>query len=105
MKRILILFQLVLFGQANAQNPFAASAFYKEFQKVVSDGRDGFAACRSVQLKTGYDALQKEFRTRCMLPLADSGKIVLPHEADPYVIYYFEANKTRLKVDQAGVDL
>jgi hypothetical protein len=40
-----------------------------------------------------------------MLPLADSGKLVVPVNGNAYLLYYFEPDKLRLKVDQRGADL
>jgi hypothetical protein len=38
--------------------------------------------------------------------LADSGKIVFPVSVNrPYVVYYFEPSRSRLKVDQRSTDL
>lgn len=103
---MIILFQFFVFLQTHAQsNEFAATAFYNEFRKIYTDGQKGFSSCRGSQHKTGYEELQLEYRAKCVLPLADSGKIVIPVSASPYAVYYFEPNKTRLKVDQLGVNL
>ena len=106
MKRNLILFQLFfLFASANAQNEFAATGFYKEFKKIYADAQDGFKDCKASQRKTGFEAIATEYRSKCNLPIADSGKIVFPLAANPYAIYYFQPDKSRLKVDQQGVYL
>ena len=103
---MIILFQFFVFLQAHAQdNEFAATAFYNEFKKIYNDAQLEFSTCKGVQKKTGYEELQSEFRAKCILPLADSGKIIIPARANPYAVYYFEPNKTRLKIDQLGVNL
>lgn len=40
-----------------------------------------------------------------LLPLADSGKLVFSEVSRPYVIFYFETSKSRLKTDQKGTEL
>jgi len=106
MKRILIFqFLFLLLAKANAQNEFAATAFYTEFKKIYEDGQTGFLNCKAEQRKTGLEDLQKEYRIKMLLPLADSGKLVVPSKGSPYVIYYFEPDKLRLKVDQRGANL
>lgn len=105
MKRIIILFQLFAFSALHAQNEFAAAAFYSEFNKIYSDAQAGFINCRGSSCKTGFEDLQQEYRLKCQLPLADSGKIVIPHTNTPYAVFYFEPDKLRLKVDQRSVNL
>lgn len=105
MKRMLILFLLFVLTKANAQNEFAAAAFYNEFKKIYADGQTGFTACKGVKRKADFEELATEYHAKMMLPLADSGKLVLPFSSNPYVIYYFEPDKVRLKVDQRGADL
>src|SRR5687768_10426314 len=105
MKRILILFQLFAFSGLHAQNEFAAAAFYSEFKKIYNDAQAGFTNCRGNSFKSGFEEIQCEYRLKCSLPLADSGKIVLPHSTSPYAIFYFEPDKLRLKVDQRSVNL
>src|SRR5688500_8385136 len=106
MKRMIILFQLFAFANANCQdNEFAATAFYNEFKKIHTDAQSGFSSCKGKQRKTGYEELQEEFSTRCILPLSDSGKLIFPKTANPYIVYYIEPDKTRLKVDQRAVNL
>jgi hypothetical protein len=105
MKRFLFIFSLFLFVRASAQNEFAAAAFYKEFRKIYSDGQTGFQTCKGSLHKTGLEAIQAEFRSKCLLMLADSGKIIFPRKGNPYAIYFFEPDKYRLKVDQRGLNL
>ena len=102
---MLILFLLFVFTQANAQNEFAATAFYNEFKKIYIDGQRGFAACKGVKRNAEFEELATEYRAIMMLPLADSGKVVFPISGNPYVIYYFEPDKVRLIVDQRGANL
>lgn len=105
MKGMLILFLLFVLSKANAQNEFAATAFYNDFKKIYADGQTGFTACKGAKRKTGFEELALEYRAKLMLPLTDSGKVVVPVSGNPYVIYYFEPDKMRLKVDQLGVNL
>ena len=105
MKSVLILFLLLVLIKANAQNEFAANAFYNDFKKIYTDGQTGFTACKGVKQKTGFEELASEYRVNIMLPLADSGKLVVPVSGNPYVIYYFQPDKMRLKIDQLGLHL
>ncbi len=102
---MLILFLLFVLTQANAQNEFAATAFYNEFKKIYTDGQIGFANCKGAKRKSEFEELAIEYRAKLILPLADSGKVVFPVSGNPYVIYYFEPDKMRLKVDQRGANL
>ncbi|MEI2737491.1 MAG: hypothetical protein V9F01_01750 [Chitinophagaceae bacterium] len=105
MKRMLILFQFFVLNKANAQNEFAATAFYNEFNKIYADAQTGFLICKGTKRKSEFEELATEYRAKLMLPLADSGKLVVPVTGNPYAIYYFEPDKIRLKVDQRGVNL
>ena len=102
---MVILFQFFLLTQAQAQNEFAATAFYNEFRKIYTDAQEGFSACKGMPRKTGYEAIQSEYRVKCHLPLTDSGKIIVPVNGKPYAMFYFEPDKLRLKVDQRSVNL
>ncbi len=105
MKRIPILFLLFVLTKANAQNEFAATAFYTDFRLVFEDAQKGFSACKGTKRNSEFEELADEYHTKIMLPLADSGKVVVPVKGNPYIIYYFEPDKVRLKVDQRGVNL
>lgn len=100
---LLLVFCAVTRG--HTQNEFAATAFYQEFKKISADAQSGFSACKGTKRKAEYAELAEEYRAKLMLPLADSGKVVVPKEGNPYVIYYFEPDKVRLKVDQRGMNL
>jgi hypothetical protein len=102
---MLILFLFFQFTKAASQNEFAASAFYTDFRLVFEDAKAGFKLCKGEKRIDEFDELSAEYNTKLMLPLADSGKLVVPFKANPYVIYYFEPDKVRLKVDQRGVNL
>lgn len=102
---MLILFLLFVLTEVNAQSEFAATAFYNEFRKIYADGQTGFAICKGAKQKSEFEELASEYQAKLMLPLADSGKIVFPVTGNPYVIYYFEPEKMRLKVDQRGANL
>ena len=88
-----------------AQNEFAATAFYNEFRKIYADAQEGFVKNRGAKKISEFEDLVDEYKVKWLLPLADSGKIVFPVTGTPYVLYYFEPSKTRLKVDQRGVYL
>lgn len=87
------------------QNEFAATAFYNEFRKIYADAQEGFVKNKGAKKISEFEDLVDEYKVKWLLPLADSGKIVLPVTGTPYVLYYFEPSKTRLKVDQRGVYL
>jgi hypothetical protein len=106
MKRILLIpVFLIALDQAKAQGEFAASAFYNEFKKVYHDAQSGFTVCKGDMRKTGIQDLVTEYKIKCILPLSDSAKIVEQANGKTFVIYYFEPDKMRLKVDQRAVDL
>lgn len=105
MKKLCLLFLFCAATRGHTQNEFAATAFYQEFKKIAADAQTGFSACKGTKRKAEYAELAEEFRAKLMLPLADSGKVVVPKEGNPYVIYYFEPDKVRLKVDQRGLNL
>ena len=98
---------LLIFFSANAygQNEYAAIAFYNEFNKIFSDAQAGFVANKGDKRKSEFEELSTEYKVKFLLPLADSGKIVIPFSGTPYVLYYFEPDKVRLKVDQRGANL
>ena len=54
---MLILFLLFVLTKANAQNEFAATAFYKDFKRIVADGQPGFTACKGAKRKTDFEEL------------------------------------------------
>ena len=96
---------LFMLTQANAQNEFAATAFYNQFRNVYEDAQTGFVNCKGPKKHSEFKELNTEYRAKMMLPLADSGKVVVPVTGTPYVIYYFEPDKVRLRIDQRGVNL
>lgn len=102
---MLIVFLFFVLNKATAQNEFAATAFYTEFKKIAEDAQTGFQNCKGIKRKSEFEELTSEYLVKCMLPLADSGKLVIPFSGDPYAIYYFEPEKMRLKVDQRGLNL
>lgn len=105
MKRILFLFFLFSFLKVNAQNEFTATAFYNDFIKIYKDAQEGFLKYRGDKRDLDSNTLYTEYKVKLLLPLADSGKIVVPVSGIPFVIYYFEPEKMRLKVDQRGAKL
>ena len=105
MKRMPVLFLFFLLTEAHAQNEFAATAFYNDFKLISADAQTGFRTIRGTKRISEFEELAAEYRVKLMLPLADSGKLLVPVNGKPYVIYYFEPDKIRLKMDQRGVNL
>ena len=106
MKRIILFFLLFAVSEINGQNEFAATAFYTDFKKIYEDAQAGFVNYKGDRKKSDFEELATEYKVKLMLPLADSGKIVFPLSGNrPYVVYYFEPSKVRLKVDQRAMNL
>ena len=105
MKRIILFLLVFNVAAAFGQNEFAAAAFYAEFKKIYADAQAGFVTYKGDKRKSEFEELATEYKTKLLLPLADSGKIVIPVSGYPYVLYYFEPDKVRLKVDQRGAYL
>jgi hypothetical protein len=105
MKRVLLFVLTITASAAFAQNEFAATAFYTEFKKICADGQSGFINYKGEKRKGDFEELALEYKTKILLPLADSAKIVVPFSGNPYMICYFEPDKVRLKVDQRGSSL
>ena len=105
MKWLPVLIFFFFFTKAEAQNEFTATAFYKDFKKIVADGQKGFSDCKGSQRKTGFEDIVAEYRCKCLLSQADSGRILFPVSSNPYAVYYFHPDKVRLKIDQQGADL
>jgi len=106
MKRIILFFLLFTVSEVYGQNEFAAIAFYTDFKKIYDDAQAGFVNYTGGKRKSEFEDLAAEYHVKLMLPLADSGKIVFPlSDNRPYVVYYFEPSRVRLKVDQRAVNL
>jgi hypothetical protein len=106
MKRIILFFLIVSLTEVYGQNEFAAEAFYSDFKKIYEDAQTGFVNYKGDKRKSNFDELVAEYQVKLILPLADSGKIVFSlSDNNPYVVYYFEPDKIRLKVDQRGAKL
>lgn len=105
MKRVLFLFLIFSIFKVNAQNEFTATAFYNDFQKIYKDAQEGFLKYKGDLRLEDSNQLYSEYKVKLLLPLADSGKIVVRGSGIPFVIYYFEPEKMRLKVDQRGAHL
>ncbi len=97
---------VICFSQIiTAQNEFSARAFYADFNKIYEDAQNGFPNTLGKERRSEFPELTKEFTVKQLLPLADSGKLVFTDFFRPYVVYYFEPSKSRLKIDQKGADL
>ena len=106
MKRIILFFLLFIMAEVNGQNEFAATAFYTDFKKIYEDAQAGFVHYKGERRKSEFEELATEFKINLLIPQADSGKIVFPVSGNrPYVVYYFEPSKVRLKVDQRAMNL
>lgn len=105
MKRILIVPLLMFTFQSFSQNEFAASAFYSSFKRIFEDAQSGFQAVKGAKRPSSVPDLYDEFKLKWMLPMTDSGKLVEPVNGKAFVIYYFESDKIRLKVDQRANDM
>ena len=106
MKRIILFFLLLIMSEIYGQNEFAATAFYTDFKKIYDDAQAGFVNYKGDKKKSEFEELVTEYNVKLLLPLADSGKIVFPVSGNrPYVVYFFEPSRSRLKVDQRSADL
>lgn len=106
MKRILLFFLLIAMTEVSGQNEFAAAAFYSDFKKIYHDAQSGFNLYKGEKRSSDFEELATEFNTKQLLPLADSGKIVFPNSDNrPFVVYFFEPHKLRLKIDQRAMYL
>jgi len=101
------LFYLLAFTGVNAygQNEFAAASFYNTFKKIQEDGQKGFATYKGAKLKSQFEDLNDEFKAKLLLPLADSGKVVVPVSGNPYALYFFEPEKKKEKIDERAANL
>ncbi|MBL7720690.1 MAG: hypothetical protein JNK98_01715 [Chitinophagaceae bacterium] len=105
MKGFLFLIFLTGILKVFGQNEFAATAFYNEFKKIYADAKNGFVENKGSERVSEFPELTKEYKVKMLLPLADSGKIVESAKGSSYVVYFFEPDKVRLKVDQRGAHL
>jgi hypothetical protein len=105
MKFLSTLLLLMISFSALSQGEFNASSFYKTLLKIRDAGKNGFEEVKGRQLKTEYAELRQEFHPKLMIPLADSGKIIIPKEGVTYAIYYFEPEKKLEKINERAVDL
>ncbi|MGB3006369.1 MAG: hypothetical protein WBC06_07680 [Chitinophagaceae bacterium] len=101
------LFSIFLFFSisVSGQNEFGATAFYSDLKKIFLDAETGFSELKGDIYKDISSNKGDVFKITSLLPLADSGKIIIPASGYPYAIYYFEPDKLRLKVDQRGANL
>lgn len=105
MKFIFTFFVSLICSSIFAQNEFAATSFYADFNKIYADARMGFQEYKGAKKRSEYAELRDEFRSKLLLPLADSATIIFPKTGEPFVVFYFEPDKVRLKVDQKGANL
>jgi hypothetical protein len=105
MKITLSLLFLFLAFYADCQDEFGSSTFYNAVRKVQAEGLNGFEQLKGNVLRTPYPELRKEYRVKTMLPLADSGKIVVPAEGVPFALYYFEPEKKMETINERATSL
>jgi hypothetical protein len=105
MKKLLVLLFLAGVIRVNGQNEFAASSFFEEFKIIYADAQRGFKENKGQVRESEFPGLTEEFKTLLHLSLSDSGKVIVPLKGNPYIIYYFEPDKVRLKIDQRGANL
>jgi hypothetical protein len=103
MKKILVaaVVFLVALG-VYGQNEFAAKAFYRAFKNVYEDAGKGFVLSKGTKRN---NAAVEEYDVKVLLPLADSGRIVVPASGKPYMEYYFEPAKTKAEIDERALHL
>jgi hypothetical protein len=101
-----ILLLLLFAGMfAHAQDEFASTTFYNAIKKVRADSQTGFEQLKGNILQTPFADIRKEYRVKFMLPLADSGKIVIPAAGSPFAVYFFEAEKKKENINERAVSL
>src|SRR5258705_11435520 len=105
MKRIWTFLFILLPVTGYSQDEFASTAFYNDLKKVFADAQQGFTSFKGEKRKSEFEELATEYKVKFLLPLTDSGKVVFPKTDRPFVIYYFECNRNRLKVDQRAMSL
>ncbi len=105
MKKGFIFFFILMSMNSFCQNEFAAASFYDALKKLQQDGVNGFSTYKGVQLKSEFEEINDEFRAKLLLPLADSGKIVIPENGNPYALYFFEAEKKKEQADARALNL
>lgn len=105
MKKLLLLFSAFITLVAHGQDEFAATAFYNDFKKIQEDAQQGFIKYKGAKRSGERNGLGEEFRVKLLLPLADSGKIVVPVTGNPYAEYYFQPGKTKEEADTRAVSL
>lgn len=105
MKKSFTLFFILISLNSLGQNEFAASSFYNAIKKLQEDGKNGFTAYKGVKLKSEFEEMNDEFKVTILLPLADSGKIIIPETGNPYALYYFETEKKKKNVDERSLNL
>lgn len=89
----------------SGQNEFGANAFYADLKKIYAEAQTGFPTLKGEIYKDQSSDLWDVYKITTLLPLVDSGKIIFPRNGDPYVLFFFEPDKVRLKVDQRGANL
>ncbi|MBK8951451.1 MAG: hypothetical protein IPM85_02985 [Chitinophagaceae bacterium] len=99
MKRLVVIVVVLYTYCLSAQSEFSARAFYTDFNKVIDEASKGFVALMGEKRNSDFPGLTSEYEVKLILPLADSGKIVLSNHARPYVLYFFEPSRSRLKID------
>jgi hypothetical protein len=99
--RNLLIILLIISFRANAQNEFAATAFYNDFRNVATDASKGFHSLKGEAIRHRVN----EYQLKEMLPLADSGSVIITSSELKYAVYYFEPEKKMEKADTRALHL
>jgi len=105
MKQCCLLFIVFAFSKAYSQNDFASPAFYNGVKKIIADAQETFPKYKGSKRPAMSFDFYEVYRVKLLLPMADSGRIVFPANANPYAEYYFPATKTKQDADQQAVNL
>jgi hypothetical protein len=87
--RNLLIILLIISFRANAQNEFAATAFYNDFRNVATDASKGFHSLKGEAIRHRVN----EYQLKEMLPLADSGSVIITSSELKYA--YIILNRRR----------
>jgi hypothetical protein len=106
MKKLVLFILVSGIAGAYGQNEFAATSFYSIFRRIQTDAGTGFTAYKGAKLKTAaFEEVNQQYKVKLMLPLADSGRIIVPVSGNPYALYFFEPEKHKDKIDERAANL
>lgn len=105
MRNLTLVFLIMLALKGTAQNEFAATVFYNDFKKIQMAAADGFSEFKGSKVPGMNNGIIDKYRIKLLLPLADSGWIIIPTTGAPYVEYFFQTSRTKQEIDQRAVNL